>query len=136
MNFTLSNIEPGRNLRDLQDPFTMSDDPTDFLPGTISTDGTLTTNSGWGIAHDGGVVPLRLPDSAFASSTGFFELKNYTQGDPQLKLRSWKGLQGWNIRAVNEDSTDVTWLSIPFDNATSTQKTDFKLVISAAQRCR
>jgi len=135
VEFTLSNIEPGRDLRDLQDPFTMSDDPTDFLPGIIGADGNLMTDSGWGIAHDGGVVPLALPDSAYDNATGFFELKNYTEGNPQLKLRDWTGLQGWNIRATNEAGTQVTWQSVPFDNASSSPKTDFRLVISGSQRC-
>lgn len=135
VKFTLSNIRPGRNLRDLDDPFTMSDDPTDFMPGIIETDGTLRTDSSWGIAHDGGVIPLGLPDSALDNTTGFFELKHYADGNPRLILQNWLGLQGWNIRATDAKAKKVTWQRVPFDNTTSSPKTDFQLVISESKRC-
>ena len=81
VNFQLNNIEQGRNLRKRTDPFTVIDDTSDFRPGTIGADGTLTADAEWTIPNDGVVVPLRLGPEAYDSNSGYFELSRYAH-DP------------------------------------------------------
>ena len=142
VQFELNNIEANRNLADLTDPFTFLDDTHEFTPNTIGTDGRMRTRAGWKYPNDGAVIPLRLPDSAFDNSTGFFELNRYVQnadGDansnPNLRLISWEGLRGWNIRMMDIESNTVRWKTVPFDNTLASQKTDIQIRIEEAQRC-
>ena len=102
----------------------------------------MRTQAGWKYPNDGAVIPLRLPDSAYDNNTGFFELRNYVQnadGDansnPNLRLISWTGLTGWNIRMMDIESNSVRWKTVNFDQGTSAQKTDIQIRIEEAQRC-
>ena len=45
--FRLNNIEPNRNLTSFADKFTFADDPHEYRPPTIGTDGTLTSVPQW-----------------------------------------------------------------------------------------
>lgn len=142
VNFQLNNIETGRNLRDRTDPFTFVDDTSEYSPGTIGSDGTLTANASWRRPNDGVVIPLRLSAAALDPVSGFYELRNYSQdpdGDgnvnPNLRMLGWSGLDGWSIRATNRSNDSVIWEKIDFNQGRPDQKTDIQLVISHAQRC-
>ncbi|HBP58708.1 MAG TPA: hypothetical protein DD668_03930 [Alphaproteobacteria bacterium] len=142
VNFQLNNIEQGRNLRARGDPFTVIDDAEDFNPGTIGSDGTLTTNADWKQPNDGIVIPLRLSPAAFNPATGLYELKHYNQdpdGDgvvnPNLRMQSWTGLDGWNIRATADNGSAVIYKKVNFNDSITGRKADIQLKISESQPC-
>ena len=142
VNFQLNNIEQGRDLRARGDPFTVIDDREDFNPGTIGSDGTLITTADWRQPNDGIVIPLRLSPAAFNPATGLYELKHYNQDpdgdgvvDPNLRMQSWTGLNGWNIRAAADDGLSVIYKKIKFNDGSLGRKTDIQLKISASQPC-
>ena len=142
VNFQLNNIEQGRNLRSRSDPFTVIDDRDDFNPGTIGSDGTLTTNANWKRPNDGVVIPLRLSSAALNPVTGLFELKHYNHDpdrdgvvDPNLRMQSWTGLNGWNIRATADDGRSVIYKKIKFNDSSAGRKADIQLKISGSQPC-
>ena len=142
VNFQLNNIEKGRNLRARRDPFTVIDDAEDFNPGTIGSDGTLTTTADWKRPNDGIVIPLRLSSAAFNPATGLYELRHYNQDpdgdgvvDPNLRMQSWTGLNGWNIRATADDGRSVIYKKIKFNDGSAGRKADIQLKISGSQPC-
>ena len=171
VSFELSNIEKGRVMSDMTDPFTFLDDTTEYFPKVktgqktitdkngvrkvvdtfitkIGGNGTLSTTAKWTRPNDGVVVPLRLGESALDNTTGFYELKHYSQdpdGDgnanPKLSLRSWNGLDGWNIRSTKVTKTptgyksEVAWQTFDFNQGQPDEQTDFQVVVSKAQRC-
>ena len=112
------------------------------LPTRTDSEGKLITNVTWKHPNDGIIVPLKLGSDARDPVTKLFELENYKQdpdGDgnvnPTLRMLSWSGLNGWNIRATSPDRKSVVWRKIDFNHGGSDQKTDIQLVISEAQRC-
>ena len=142
VTFELNNIEAGRNLADLFDPFTFLDDTHEYAPNVIGANGRMRTSAGWKFPNDGVVIPLRLEDSAFDSNTGYYELRNYTQnadGDansnPTLRMVSFEGLNGWNIRTTDIATNSIQWRRVAFDAGTSAPKADIQLNIAEAQRC-
>ncbi|MGC6454604.1 MAG: prepilin-type N-terminal cleavage/methylation domain-containing protein [Candidatus Puniceispirillaceae bacterium] len=171
VSFQLSNIEKGRVMSDLYDPFTFLDDTSEYFPKVkigqkqvvdefgrpkfvdvfetrIGSDGTLSTTARWTKPNDGVVVPLRLDNTSLDPGTGYYELKNYNQGtdrsgsrNPKLSLRSWNGLNGWNIRSTKVTKTpsgyvsEVAWQQFDFNQGMANEQTDFELVVSKAQRC-
>ena len=121
----------------------------DILETRIGADGTLRTKAKWTKPNDGVVVPLRLDNTSKDPTTGFYELKYYNQGtdsegtrNPKLSLQSWTGLNGWNIRATKVTETDtghvseVAWQQFDFNQGQPDEQTDFRLVVSKAQRCQ
>ena len=142
VSLQLDNIEANRNLRDINDPFTFLDDPRDFQTSTIGQDGRLITNASWQFSNDGVIVPLRLGTNAYDPNTGLYELGRYSQdpdgdgnSDPSLKMTSWQGLVGWNVRATNIQTQAVEWQQIPFQAGGPDARTGISLKISRAQRC-
>jgi hypothetical protein len=143
VEFTLNNIEQGRNLDNRSDPFTLIDDPGEFTPRIIGANGVLTGTPRWQLPYDGLIVPLKLPQSAQIDPLkNLFELKDYWQdpdGDnntnPNLVVNRWTGLDGWNIRSVGPDLKTVFYHKVPFDNNTSAPKTAIQVKIDESQRC-
>ena len=143
VEFTLNNIEENRNLDKRNDPFTLVDDPGEFNPQVIGSNGVLTGTPQWEKPYDGLIVPLRLPASVQMDPiTNLFELKDYWQdpdGDnntnPNLVVNRWTGLDGWSIRAVGPDRKTVFYQKVPFDHNTSTPKTAIQVNINKSQRC-
>jgi len=140
VTFELSNIEKGRVMSDLYDPFTFLDDTSEYFPKVpgnrrvadgagsfrtlydkitrIGSDGRLSTKVKWTKPNDGVVVPLKLDRSAYDPSTLKYELKHYNQGrdlsgsrNPKLSLQSWSGLNGWNIRSTKVTRTPTGFVS-------------------------
>ena len=120
----------------------MIDDRDDFNPGTIGSDGRLTTNANWKRPNDGIVIPLRLSPAAFDPTTGLYALSGYNQDpdrdgvvDPNLRMQSWTGLNGWNIRATAGGGTSVIYKKINFNDVSAGRKADIQLKISESQPC-
>jgi prepilin-type N-terminal cleavage/methylation domain-containing protein len=135
VNFSLNNIEPNRNLTSFADRFTFADDPHEYRPQTIGSDGTPTSVPQWTNAHDGLVLPLRLPSTG--KRDGQYELEFYNQdpdgdGDvnPRLTMNVAQGLNKWNIRAVNPSGVGVSYRQFNLQD-----NQDIQMRISESQRC-
>ena len=55
------NLEPGRDLTDTTDVYTFADDDNEYQSGSVSAGGSVKAEPTWGRAHNGFVVPLKLP---------------------------------------------------------------------------
>ena len=132
--FRLSNVEPGRNLDNDSDTFTVVDDPTEYT-GIIGADGTLTANARWNDAHDGVVLPLRLPSDTVVSADNYTELNTYAYGDPILELLYRDSINSWRLRTLNDAKTMVEYRNIPIDDDSGNQVPAIKLNIAQSQRC-
>ena len=135
VNFSLNNIEPNRNLTSFADKFTFADDPHEYRPPTIGSDGTLTSVPNWSNAHDGLVLPLRLPNNG--QRNGTYELEFYNQdpdGDndvnPRLTMNTAVNLTKWNVRAVNESGIGVSYRQFSLQD-----NPDIQMRINESQRC-
>lgn len=133
--FRLNNIEPNRNLTSFADKFTFADDPHEYRPTTIGPDGTLITIPSWTKAHDGLVLPLRLPGTGMRN--GKYELEFYDQdpdgdGDanPRLQMVASDNITKWNIRAVNASGVGVSYRQFNLQN-----NPDIQMRIDESQRC-
>lgn len=133
--FRLNNIEPNRNLTSFADKFTFADDPHEYRPTTIGSNGTLITVPSWTLAHDGLVLPLRLPSNG--TRNGKYELEFYNQdpdgdGDvnPRLQMVASDNITKWNIRAVNESGVGVSYRQFNLRN-----NPDIQMRINESQRC-
>jgi hypothetical protein len=133
--FRLNNIEPNRNLTSFADKFTFADDPHEYRPPTIGSDGTLTSVPNWTYAHDGLVLPLRVPSNG--KRNGLYELEFYNQdpdgdGDvnPRLHMIASENITKWNIRAVNESGVGVSYRQFDLQN-----NPDIQMRINESQRC-
>lgn len=142
VEFTLNNMEQGRNLTDLNDPYTFADEKDEYSPSIIGPEGLMTANVEWKRPSDGVILPLRLPDTGLNPETGEYDLKYYAQDpdndgavNPRLLLRNWRGLHSWNVRAVSQDNTRVEYRALPFAEGTSEPKTAIQLVVNESQRC-
>lgn len=141
VDFTLSNMEQGRNLDNRNDPYTFTDDPGEYT-ATIGQDGILLAGPRWLRPNDGVVLPLRLPPQGRNPQTGEYDLKYYAQDpdwdgnvNPRLLLRGWNGLDQWNIRSVSDDNRQIEYRQIPFNANTPEPKTAIQLVVNESQRC-
>ena len=114
------------------------------LPTKIGPDGTLTSRVEWLKPNDGLVVPLPLGRNAIDPLTGRYLLRGYSpnpggvpgvNSNPNLQMKSWSGLNGWNIRATSDNGTAVVFKQIDFNAAASGRKADIQLRISGAQPC-
>ena len=128
--FRLSNIEPGRDLDDLSDLHTFTDDPDEYT-GVIGTDGRLSAQASWQVPIDGVVVPLRVNDT----STSPVELENYTFGNPIFELIFWDTLQKWNIRALNTTTNEVEFTEFNFTDVSDGQTQAIRMNINQSRRC-
>ena len=133
--FRLNNIEPTRNLDDENDLHTFTDDPGEYAPAIIGTDGTMVGNVKWNGAHDGLVVPLRLPSTAQLNSDNQTELKDYDQGDPIFELLMRDNINRWRVRTLNVAKTDVEFRNFTIDDDGGTKVPAIKLNITKSQRC-
>lgn len=133
--FRLNNIEANRNLTSFADKFTFADDPHEYRPPTIGLDGTLTSVPNWTKAHDGLVLPLRVPNNG--KRNGLYELEFYNQdpdgdGDvnPRLQMITSDNITKWNIRAVNASGVGVSYRQFDLQN-----NPDIQMRINESQRC-
>ena len=133
--FRLNNIEPTRNLDDENDLHTFTDDPGEYAPAIIGTNGTMVGNVKWNGAHDGLVVPLRLPSTAQLNSDNQTELKDYDQGDPIFELLMRDNINRWRVRTLNVAKTDVEFRNFTIDDDGGTKVPAIKLNITKSQRC-
>ncbi len=127
--FRLSNIEPGRDLDDLDDLHTFTDDPDEYT-GVIGDDGQLTAQASWQVPIDGVVVPLRV-----TGTTPPVELRDYSFGNPIFELVFWDTLNAWNIRALDPDTNTISFRRIPFAPGTSDQTQAIRININQSRRC-
>ena len=132
--FRLSNIEVGRNLDNTSDMYTFTDDPMEYT-AVIGADGTLIANAAWNSAHDGVVVPLRLPADTMVSDDNTTELNTYANGDPILELLFWDSLQEWRIRTLNAAQDAVEYRNFTIDDDSGTKTPAIKLNVSKSERC-
>ena len=128
--FRLSNIEPGRDLDELSDLHTFTDDPDEYT-GVIGTDGRLSAQASWQVPIDGVIVPLRVNNT----STSPVELRNYTFGNPIFELVFWDTLNAWNIRALDPDTNTISFRRIPFAPGNDGQVQAIRLNINQSRRC-
>ena len=128
--FELSNIEPGRDLDDVNDLQTFTDDPGEYT-GVIGANGRLRAQASWQEPIDGVVVPLRVTNT----STTPVELRNYTFGNPIFELLFYDTLNSWNIRALNPSTNQIEFRRIPFVEGNSNQIQAIRLNINQSRRC-
>ena len=114
------------------------------LPTRIGQDGTLSSQVEWLKPNDGVVVPLRLGTNARDPLTGRYLLEHYSpkpagtkvvNPNPNLQMRSWNGLEGWNIRATADNGTAVVFKQVDFIDRTSGRMADIQLQVSESQPC-
>jgi prepilin-type N-terminal cleavage/methylation domain-containing protein len=140
------NLEPGRDLTDTTDVYTFADDDDEYQSGVVSANGSVTANPTWGRAHDGFVVPLKLPAGA-VDSDGIFDLRFYDQrpasspnrtGDPNLHSLSTNALTKWNVRArISDESGDrVEFVEIPFGLGSSAPNSAIQIKVQESKRCK
>ena len=127
--FRLSNIEPGRDLDDLTDLHTFTDDPDEYT-GVIGSDGQLSAQASWQVPIDGVVVPLRV-----TGTTPPVELRDYSFGNPIFELVFWDTLNAWNIRALNTTTNNIAFRRIPFAPGNSNQTQAIRININQSRRC-
>ena len=146
VHFELNNIEQGRNLDNVSDPYVMLDDPSEYFPKIIGSNGarpgTLTATPEWKRPNDGVVVPLRLPVTGVNPATNRFELSSYNQdpdGDnnsnPILNLLSWEGINRWSVRATNADGDAVIYRDVLINQFSPFPNTAIQLNISSSKPC-
>ena len=139
------NLEPGRDLTDTTDVYTFADDDNEYQSGSVSAEGSVTAEPTWGRAHDGFVVPLKLPAGA-VDADGIFDLRFYDQrpatstkptGNPSLHLLSTNSLTKWNVRARirGEYGDRVDFVEIPFEMGSAAPKTAIQIRVQASKRC-
>ena len=144
--FELNNIEQGRNLDNASDPYVMLDDPSEYSPRIIGSNGarpgTLTAKPEWKRPNDGVVVPLRLPPTGVNPATNRFELRNYAQdpdGDnnsnPTLRLFSSEGIDRWSVRATNMQGDAVIYRDVFLNQMSPLPNTAIQLNISNSMPC-
>jgi len=142
----LSNLEAGRNLEDITDIFTFADDPGEYAgddgTATISQTGIITMTPVWNGAHDGLVIPLRIPAQADFGADNLPRLSSYQQDpdndgnvDPTLELVFADTMHNWRIRAVSEDGSAVIMRELGFGTGTDTERSVISLKISHARAC-
>ena len=114
------------------------------LPTRIGQDGTLTSQVDWQKPNDGLVVPLRLGVNARDPLTGRYLLEHYSpkpagtkvvNPNPNLQMRSWSGLDGWNIRSTADNGTAVVFKQIDFSDPLLGRMADIQLQVSESQPC-
>jgi len=142
----LSNIESGRNLEDITDIFTFADDPGEYAgddgTATISQTGNITMTPVWNGAHDGLVIPLRIPAQADFGADNLPLLSSYNQDpdndgnvNPTLELVFADTMHHWRIRAVSEDGSAVIMRELGFASGTGSERSIISLKVSHARAC-
>jgi hypothetical protein len=140
-----NNLEPSRDLTDTSDVYTFADDEGEYESGRISATGSIIAHPEWQRAHDGFVLPLKLPDGAVGEN-GIYDLKFYDQRppgstapspNPNLNIISTNSLDRWNIRSriSDEDGSRVEFVEIPFDMTSTNPKTAIQIRVSEAAPC-
>ena len=143
---SLSNVEAGRDLEDIEDIFTFADDPGEYAgdDGTaiISDTGIITMSPKWANAHDGLVVPLRLPDNDNFSADNLPELLNYAQDpdndgqiNPTLELVSTDTMHQWRIRNLDQNDNTITMRELPFNLNDTDERSVIQLNVGQSRRC-
>ena len=96
----------------------------------------------WRGAHDGLIVPLRLPAADNYSENNLPALSDYSQdpdgdniSDPSLTLNSTDTLHDWLVRGLSEDGESVEMRSFSFDVNSSDERSTIRLRVSEARRC-
>ena len=128
--FRLSNIEPGRNLRDETDLSTFLDDPTEYT-AIIGSDESLVGRASWQGPIDGLVIPLRIDNTTLSP----VRLRDYTWGDPIFELIFWDTLNAWNIRSLNTTSNMIEFRRTPFATPPAGENLAIRLNISQSRSC-
>jgi len=142
----IENFEPGRDLTDITDVYTFADDDDEYQTGIIGVDGSIIAEPSWASAHDGFVVPLKLPAGA-VDADGIFDLKFYDQRpvvsnkatpDPIVQILSTNTLRKWNFHAVIGDKEEhrVGYKDIDFDFGTEAPINAIKIVTHQSHRCK
>lgn len=131
--FRLSNIEPGRDLDDLSDLHTFTDDPDEYT-GVIGADGQLSAQASWQVPIDGVVVPLRIT-GATPDPDEPYELRDYSFGNPIFELVFWDTLNAWNIRALDTSTNSIVFRRIPFAPGNDDQTQAIRMNINQSRRC-
>ncbi len=143
---SLSNLEAGRDLEDIEDIYSFADDPGEYAgdDGTavISNTGIITMSPKWAGAHDGIVVPLRLPDNDSFGADNLPELRNYAQDpdndgkvNPTLELISVDTLHHWRIRALNEDASAIAMRELSYNLDNTDERSVIQLNIGESRQC-
>ena len=133
-NVTLDGLENNRDLDSDSDIYTFADDQTEYNPSTISGN-TITMSPTWNTYHDGLVVPLRVASGSYNASN-LPELEDYiVDANPSLTLNSTSSLDGWNIRAVNDDNDAVIYREYDFNDGDADEQTTIQLNVQLARRC-
>ena len=130
VTFQLSNVEPGRNLNDVHDNFTFTDDPGEYT-GIIGNDRQLLAHASWNVPIDGLVIPLRIDNSTLSP----VRLQDYTYGDPIFELIWWDTLNAWNIRSLNTATNMIEFTRTPFTTPPAGENQAIKLNISQSRSC-
>ena len=131
--FRLSNIEPGRDLDDLSDLHTFTDDPDEYT-GVIGADGQLSAQASWQVPIDGVVVPLRITGSTPDAGEPY-ELRDYSFGNPIFELVFWDTLNAWNIRALDTSTNSIVFRRIAFAPGNDDQTQAIRMNINQSRRC-
>lgn len=142
----LSNIEAGRDLEDIEDIFTFADDPGEYSGdnGTaiISSTGVITMSPTWNVAHDGLIIPLRLPDNDSYSEEYLPRLSAYSQdpdGDgqvnPRLELSAADTMHHWRVRAPDETGSTITMREQAFNLGAADERSVIQLNIGQSRAC-
>jgi len=134
VNITLDGLENGRKLDNNSDLYTFADDPNEYNPTTIANN-TITMSPTWNVYHDGLVIPLRVSSGSYNASN-LPELEDYiVSANPSLTVNSYTNLDGWNIRAVNDDNDAVIYREYDFNDGDADEQTTIQLNIQLARRC-
>lgn len=140
-----NNLEPERDLTDINDVYTFADDDDEYETGRINQNGSILASPRWKNAHDGFVVPLKLPLNAIGEGERY-DLKFYDQRpdgstaptpNPNLNLISVTTINSWNIRArvKGPDGDKIKFIKVPFDAASATPKTAIQIRVTSARFC-